>query len=37
MFPDLQNYGIFFIALAVFGFIILDIFNTGKYLSLIHI
>lgn len=34
MFPDLQDYGLIFISLAVFGFIILDIYNTGKYWSI---
>jgi hypothetical protein len=31
MFPDLQDYGLIFVSLAVFGFIILDIFKTGQY------
>lgn len=30
MFPELQNYGLIFLLLAVFGFIILDIFKTGQ-------
>jgi len=31
MFPELQDYGLIFVSLAVFGFIILDIFKTGQY------
>ena len=31
MFPELQDYGLIFVSLAVFGFIILDIFRTGQY------
>ena len=31
MFPELQDYGLIFVSLAVFGFIISDIFKTGQY------
>lgn len=31
MLSELQDYGLIFILLAVFGFIILDIFKTGQY------
>lgn len=31
MFPELQDYGLIFVSLAVFGFIVLDIFKTGQY------
>lgn len=34
MFPDLQDYGLIFISLAVFGFIVLDIYKTGQYLGI---
>lgn len=30
MFPELQDYGLIFLLLAVFGFIVLDIFKTGQ-------
>ena len=31
MFPELQDYGLIFAFLAVFGFIVSDIFRTGQY------
>jgi len=31
MFPELQDYSLIFVSLAVFGFIVLDIFKTGQY------
>lgn len=31
MFPELQDYSLIFVSLAVFGFIVLDIFRTGQY------
>ena len=31
IFPELQDYGLIFVLLAVFGFIVLDIFKTGQY------
>jgi len=34
MFPELQDYGIIFLCVALFGFIILDIYKTGRDLGI---
>jgi len=34
MFPELQDYGIIFLCVALFGFIILDIYRTGRDLGI---
>lgn len=34
MIPDLQDYGIIFLSIAIFGFIVLDIYKTGQGLGI---